>query len=299
MKNRGWIVVGAVAMLLAASGALGSMLVYHGNGDPTVDDSVRDLTMFASYGAGPGAASGRRFVWLGTAASSGSPVSDSGAMDGYAWQIDNHLDATGKSFIFEMFRNDGTTAPLAVNDTGATIVARMKVEYDVNGGAMLRIDDGSATTKNQGSAAWTGAGNGAGGNNPSSVRQFADTTTSSLTPVSGVTDLGGYHIVRMTALGTTANIYIDENPTPVLTSTTNASPFRVIDTFEFGAFGTSARVSISFDYVAVCNEGAFAPEADPAAGSFNAQVNLLALPEPSMLALVVGGLLLAGRRRRQ
>jgi hypothetical protein len=66
-----------------------------------------------------------------------------------------------------------------------------------------------------------------------------------------------WHTYRVTTQGANLNVYVDENPTPILSSTllTTSNRARVI----FGAGSGAASQDISFDYIYCYSNGVFAP----------------------------------------
>jgi hypothetical protein len=175
---------------------------------------------------------------------------DANPTDHKYYQLD---DQPGQSTLWRLIRNDGSHLPVNAT-TGATVVGRLKTTSFTAGATipqnLLIYHDTIAA-----GAHWSGAG---------TVREpFRGNTA----PV--ITD-DQYHIVRVTSLnvpevGNFINIYVDENPVPVMSllgapdasSDLGSSP--ELAGVGFGTQSNSAVQTILYDWVSGTNAGAFAP----------------------------------------
>jgi len=93
-------------------------------------------------------------------------------------------------------------------------------------------------------------------------------------------DNTGFHIYRVTVLGTTATLYLDGNPTPV-GSITDLRTDITSDELRFGDFTGVGDSAFQIDYLSVFDGGAVAPDSGsstwnkPGSGDWNDAINWL------------------------
>jgi len=214
----------------------------------------------------------------------GTVVVDPEAQNSKAFTIQQNsgTDPAGR-YGYRSYTTDATGTDIRnyVNARlGFTMVARLKVQYNLNAAGLIwawsksrTASTGYATPKAGYNVGWGGTGPA----HPGKIREYqllaldvADRTTEVLT-----TETGTYHIIRMVngfgAYGNrTLKIYFDEDPTPVL-SLENTVPTDTgtgNDSFCFGTFGASAAADVWFDWISFTNKGMYAPgEEDDCIGS--------------------------------
>ncbi len=191
-------------------------------------------------------------LWEGT--EQGSVVADPGvgqASDGFAYRIqDTNVSGASKT-KWQSVHNDDSPAMDIDPVRGATVLARVKV-ISATGSAFqsnLMIQDSTIAA----SYHWGGPNN-----------LVKETQRDISATVAGDAN---YHVIRVTSkdtqssLGIVVKLYLDENPTPVITIP-NAAPGGQgpIEAIGFGCgSSTFASQDIYFDWVWGTNAGAFGP----------------------------------------
>ncbi len=186
----------------------------------------------------------------------GSVEDDPDAVDGKAYRIN---DTTPTNItVFRTIIEETATSAQNVTDgfLGSTLVARMRVRVNNSSNGMLFINE-YLTPR-----AGTSTGIGFGGPGPSLAGQVEDVYHSASSPPLGITD-SGYHLFRLiSGFGVygakTIKVFVDENPTPVLTisNAATAAP-QASDGFGFGIRGLLGDVA--WDWVVYTNAGMYEP----------------------------------------
>ncbi|MHC4442043.1 MAG: hypothetical protein ACYTF1_04675 [Planctomycetota bacterium] len=191
----------------------------------------------------------------------GSVDNDPDAVDDKAWRIVDTVNDDGMNTIF---RSDaGLGAGLInLNDgwLGSTLLARIRVRSNANAGGMLFINEAiSPSAGTYLALGWGGAGPSLAGK----VREFTRDATSGLTTPGSTSD---YVLIRITAGfgpfgGRTINLYVNEDPAPVLTieNAEGINPHQHGDGYGFGVRGRQGTGDISWDYIVWTNAGMYGP----------------------------------------
>ncbi|UCD29057.1 MAG: hypothetical protein JSV03_00815 [Planctomycetota bacterium] len=213
----------------------------------------------------------------------GTVVDDPDAQNGKAFLIaqNSGIDGTGRhGYRTQIEDSLGDVDNFLQSKLGFTMVARLKVQYNLNAGGMIWTwsksrSSGTDPVKNTDKAGfnigWGGPGSHAG-----RIREFQlmdppfddiNDRTSELLATTPE-DQNAYHIIRVVnGFGVYGNrtlaVYYDEQPDPVLFldegvlgATKNGD---TTDQFCFGTFGASAKSDVWFDWITLTNRGMYAP----------------------------------------
>ncbi|MHC4799598.1 MAG: COG1470 family protein, partial [Planctomycetota bacterium] len=219
----------------------------------------------------------------------GTVVDDPDAQNGKAYYI-SQAETGRQGYKSHIEDATGDVDDFLQAKLGFTMVARLKVQYNMNAGGMIWAWSRSRThatdpVRQTPKAGWVVGWGGSGPSHTGKLREFQiltppyddinDRTTAQLATT--LEEQQAYHIIRVVnGFGIYGNrtlaIYYDEQTDPVLfldegvLGPTNANGGS--DSFCFGTFGNAAIADVWFDWISFTNRGMYAPgEEDDCIGS--------------------------------